>query len=254
MSIAEKLTTIAENEQKVYNAGFEDGKTAEWNEMWDGLQIYGGKTDYTNFCASSIFKLKDNNNKYYWNFKPKYDLTIKNGTGMFKSFNASSSGGINHAEIAVDLTQWLEDLGIAWITESLTNANAMFYNCQGLTRAPFMNLSKCTANSSLYNFCGQSAVLTTIDGIESSEDTAWVSSSFSGNNPLSHCIFSGVIGKNLNLSNTRLDHESLISVLNCLKDISGTGTTLTLTLGSTLLAKLTDTEKAIATQKGWTLN
>jgi hypothetical protein len=44
-----------------------------------------------------------------------------------------------------------------------------------------------------------------------------------------------------------------MNVINILKDYSGSGTTYTLTLGSTNLAKLTDAEKAIATEKGWTL-
>lgn len=50
-----------------------------------------------------------------------------------------------------------------------------------------------------------------------------------------------------------LTHDSLMSIINCLKDYAGSGTTYTVTLGATNLAKLTDAEKAIATQKGWTL-
>lgn len=42
-------------------------------------------------------------------------------------------------------------------------------------------------------------------------------------------------------------------ILGALKDYSGSGATYTLTLGTTNLAKLTDAEKALATQKGWTL-
>ena len=45
----------------------------------------------------------------------------------------------------------------------------------------------------------------------------------------------------------------ILSILNCLKDYKDSGTTYTVTLGATNLAKLTDAEKAIATQKGWTL-
>ena len=52
-----------------------------------------------------------------------------------------------------------------------------------------------------------------------------------------------------------LTHESIMCVINHLKDFSAdtSGTTYTLGLGATNLAKLTDAEKAIATEKGWTL-
>ena len=46
----------------------------------------------------------------------------------------------------------------------------------------------------------------------------------------------------------KLSHESLMSILYALKD----GANLTCTLGKLNLAMLTDGEKAIATQKGWT--
>ena len=47
-----------------------------------------------------------------------------------------------------------------------------------------------------------------------------------------------------------LTHDSLMSIINGLAVVE---TTQTLTLGTTNLAKLTDEEKAIATEKGWTL-
>ena len=55
---------------------------------------------------------------------------------------------------------------------------------------------------------------------------------------------------------TGLNHDTLIRFINCLYDYAAEGSTntYTLTLGPTLLAKLTDEEKAIATNKGWTLN
>lgn len=237
--------------------GFEDGKTAEFNEIWDGLQSYGGRTDYTKFCSSSYFMLKDNNNKYYWNFKPKYNLNIKTGNSMFKSFNSSSSGGINHSEIAIDLTQWLEDLDIDWNTSGLTDANYMFYNCQGISRAPFLNFSKCTSSNSLANFCGQSAVLKTIDGIKSSESTNWVSTTFTTNNPLTHCIFTGVISKTFYISNAKnLDKESIISVINTLSE---TTSGLTATLSKSAVTKAFGSTESdewlnlIATKSNWTI-
>jgi hypothetical protein len=48
---------------------------------------------------------------------------------------------------------------------------------------------------------------------------------------------------------TLLTHDSLMSIINSLGYVSNKS----LTLGETNLAKLTDAEKAIATQKGWTL-
>ena len=49
---------------------------------------------------------------------------------------------------------------------------------------------------------------------------------------------------------TELTHDSLMVVINGLQTVT---TTQTLTLGSTNLAKLTDDEKKVATDKGWTL-
>ena len=53
-----------------------------------------------------------------------------------------------------------------------------------------------------------------------------------------------------NLSNTNLTHESLVKTLNALPT---TETALTLTIGSVNMQKLTATEIAIATAKGWTV-
>ena len=48
----------------------------------------------------------------------------------------------------------------------------------------------------------------------------------------------------------KLTHDSLMVVINGLQTVTSTQT---LTLGSTNLAKLTEADKQIATDKGWTL-
>ena len=66
----------------------------------------------------------------------------------------------------------------------------------------------------------------------------------------------GTIGKSgLDLSAcTKLTAQTIVDhVLSNLADKTGTGSTWTCTLGTTNLNKLSDTQKAIATQKGWTL-
>ena len=44
MAVAEKLTQIAENMPKVYEAGVK----AEWNKLWDDIQLLGTRTAYNN--------------------------------------------------------------------------------------------------------------------------------------------------------------------------------------------------------------
>jgi hypothetical protein len=54
----------------------------------------------------------------------------------------------------------------------------------------------------------------------------------------------------LSLSSTKLDQTSLVDVINNLATVT---TTQTLTLGTTLLAKLTEEQIAVATNKGWSV-
>lgn len=81
MSIADKLTTIAENEEKVFDAG----KTAEYDTFWDSFQQNGNKSSYWGAFA-------------YWNddiYKPKYTIRISGGTNyMFYNSNITDTGDI----------------------------------------------------------------------------------------------------------------------------------------------------------------
>ena len=59
------------------------------------------------------------------------------------------------------------------------------------------------------------------------------------------------IGVALDISaSTQFERSDLLVILNNLKTVTSTKT---LTMGATNLAKLTDEDKAIATNKGWTL-
>lgn len=63
-----------------------------------------------------------------------------------------------------------------------------------------------------------------------------------------------IAGNKLNLSwSTKLTHDSLMNVINALKDYSSdtSGTAWKVTFGATNLAKLTEAEKQIMTDKGW---
>jgi hypothetical protein len=73
---------------------------------------------------------------------------------------------------------------------------------------------------------------------------------------LESVVFEGVIANNISFQwSPKLTHDSLMSIIGALKDLTGTGKTYTLTIGAENLAKLDeDTELAIAYNKGWMVN
>ena len=72
---------------------------------------------------------------------------------------------------------------------------------------------------------------------------------FAGCTALENLTIEGVIGNDLKVDECPLTRESLLSILQALK----AGVSKTLTLGQANLDKLTEQEKAIATDKGWVL-
>lgn len=228
MSIAEKLTTIAENVPKVYEAG----QKAEYDRFWDSFQVEGKRTYYTYGFPGHGWKDST--------FKPKYDIKVE-GTarGMFRQSRITN------------MKYCLESAGVTLDLSKATNGVELFGYSDNLTTIPKINLSSIGSNSTyLFQSCGK---LQTIEELTISETVAFVTSSFNGCTALTHLIMTGTLATNgLDLQwSTKLDHDSLMSIINVLQ--TKTSGTWTVTLGSNNLAKLTDAEKAIATQKGWTL-
>ena len=109
--------------------------------------------------------------------------------------------------------------------QNATSLYNCFYNCRALTSLELpAGFGKNSTNNT--NCFGSCSALTTITG----------NPNFKAPFPLSQC--------------TKLTHDSLMVVINGLQTIT---TAKTLTLGATNLAKLTDEEKKVATDKGWTL-
>lgn len=83
-----------------------------------------------------------------------------------------------------------------------------------------------------------------------------VTNAFIGATALQNITFEGTIPISVSFKDcTLLTHDSLMSIINALKDYSEdeSGTIYTLTLGTTNQEKLTDEEMAMVTQKGWSL-
>ena len=195
MSIAEKLTQIAENEQKV----FEAGRKKEQSDFWSN---YPSGTTINYAFAYQCF----NDDTY----NPTKDIIM----GKYSSYSfLYYSSIITDTKVAIDVSKNVND------TESVF----------------------------------RSSKLKTIRKIIVSE-TITFNYWFRACSALENITFEGVIGQNIDFSGSPLlKVESILNIFECLKDITGTETTKTCTLGSTNIAKLTDEQKAIATEKGWTL-
>ena len=241
MSLTDKLKTIAENQQQVYEAGQTVGAQKAYDEFWDAYQQNGERTAYEyaffRFSASLFY--------------PKYDIKPTNMTSFMQYFNLNNE--------TIDLAEKLNECGVVLDTSKATNMNSAFYWRLGVTRLPAISFIGVTNSSGFSYAISANTELITIDKLIFSDDgTQPFTSTVLYNNPKLENIttIEGVIGKEINVTACiALSHDSLMNIINHLKDYSEdtSGTTHKLTLGTTNLKKLTDEEKAQATQKGWTL-
>lgn len=263
MSIAEKLTTIAENEQKVYDAG----KKAQYDEFWDSYT----KTIRNSGSAQNLFSGSGWNKD---NFYPKYDIVpLSTATAMFSYFSWDNSAPY------LDLAQRLEDCGVTLDTSQATVVSQMFTSAY-VTRIP--KISVIGSPSLDRVFRGTKAVI--IDELELKEDgTNTFNNIFQNCSALENIVITGTIGQNgFSVSDcTKLTKDSILGKVATEEQISSgknivelngvyyyggiigaladyhdgpSGTTHTITLGATNIAKLTDEEKAIITERlGWSL-
>lgn len=225
MNIAEKLNKVSENTEKVFNAG----KTAEWSKFWDGFQNNGKRIEY----GHAFQNWPDNI------FYPKYDIKVYNGTGEKVFMNC----GVKN------LKQRLIDCNVELLISN-TSISQMFHGCQS-TEYPKLDVSQTNSMSNAFYSCKAQKLEFIV-----AAKTTFHYGTFSSCTSLTEIYLEGELATNgLTVNNLKLTHDSLMSIINCLKDYSDntSGTTYKVTLGSTNLAKLTNEEKAMATEKGWTL-
>ena len=230
MSIAQKLTAVAENAPKVYEAG----EQAAYDRFWDEFQDKGARTNYigafnTGWTAAI--------------FRPKYNMAVDNAYNMFNNFLRGKPAS---------LKQLLAESGVSLTFPRCGNINNVF-QASHTTELGELDFSTVTRKdcSSLFLDCGH---LKSIDKLIIPAGQTTFSNWFRSCNALERLTIEGIIGANgFDVSWSPLDHDSLMSIVEALQDYSAVGTTGTVTLGADNLAKLSDSEKAIATQKGWTL-
>ena len=161
-------------------------------------------------------------------------------------------------------------------TSNVTLMNNMFHNCKSLITIPKLNTSKVTNMSQMTTGCKSLTSFPQLD-TRSATDMGYIfygcnaltsvprldATSLTFNNNMfgyswsslnKFTDFGGLTNLKIDLDLSpcpNLTKESLLNVFNEAADV--TASPKKMTLGSTNLAKLTDADKAIATNKGWTL-
>lgn len=131
-------------------------------------------------------------------------------------------------------------------TSNVTYMQDCFSDCYKLTNVPLSDTSKVTNMQGTFNWC---ADLTVIPALDFSNVTNFINT-FSYCSKLEEFHAYGMKTSFSISASTKFTESALVEILNNLATVE---TSQTLTMGSTNLAKLTEDEKAIATNKGWTL-
>lgn len=131
-------------------------------------------------------------------------------------------------------------------TANVTNMSSMFNRCYNLKTIPELYTSNVTDMTQMFKDCSS---LITIPALDASNVTK-MTSIFQYCYRLSTIDMYGFT-RSISIYDTALGHDAIVVFLNQ----AGTAydSSQKITLGSAKLALLTDEEKAIATNKGWTL-
>lgn len=229
MSVADKLKTIAENTPKLYEAGVKKS----YDAFWDDFQDNGNRVNYEKaFCGFTNEA-----------FKPKYDIKPTHAYGLFWGCPAT-----------IDLAARLEELGVKL---DLSNSGSglgvnYIFGSSKFIRIGVVDTRNMKSLAQTFQSCGN---LITIDKLILKEDGSQTFQyTFTGDWNLENIVIEGKIGQDVMFNScTKLTDESLMSIMDALYDYSGTTTTKTLTLGTTLLGRLSQEVIEAANNKGWSL-
>ena len=146
-------------------------------------------------------------------------------------------------------------------TSNVTNMRNMFEGCSSLTSIPQLDTSKVKDMRYMFSNCDSINIIPKLDATSLSArfyfggtGTDNMFGDSNGHILGAFTTFGGLTGLKLDLDLhycNNLTKESLLNVINEAADV--TASPKTLTLGVFNLQKLTDEDKAIATNKGWTL-
>lgn len=212
----------------------------------DAITDQGGTADYTmSFAelASQVYKIPTGMNEVrnaYQLFKENTTLTELPSSLDFRQFDSMYQ--MCYKCTSLTRVPQLE-------TANVTNMMWAFYGCSALTEIDGLDTRSITSASELFHGCSSlTAIYSTLDF---SNVTSQIDTTFTSCKSLVEVRFAGTINVDVAMNGCpKLSVESLLSLLNALcENAQG----LTCKIGSTNLGKLTDEQKAIATDKGWEL-
>lgn len=231
MSIAEKLTTIAENTPKVYDKGKQD----EYNTFWDSIyeKIERDRSTYHLFSGSA------------WNdtnFKPPRDIVLtQDARGLFR-FN-----GIRNLKACLD------DRGVKLDFSNVKHVTYIF------EEAAFERVGVIDVSAIPYDNVGGEG-FNRCPNLISVEKFKWgdnykLTGRFATNTTnLESITFEGVFRQNISFdTNPKLNDTTIQNIIDCLADLTG-DEAQTLTVHSNVYQKIIDNGwDALITAKNWIL-
>lgn len=229
MSIAEKLNTIAENEQKVYEAGAK----SEFDKFWDGLQNYGNRKNYDKGFQ-------------YWGaeyIKPKYKVVPTGQASYMFADNPNLKAIL------------AEDFDLSSVAQATAWNNGVYGLCNGCSSLEYVEDINIQPNKYFGYMFANCKKLKEIRIVRANENTSF-DGTFYECRDLEEVWFEGVIADKSRLTlhfSSKLKKECVLDMFEHLKDFSETGETAKVGLHPNVISNLADAEKAIATQKGWTI-
>lgn len=238
------IDTLTTNGTHYYGGEYNEAEITVNVPTQDGIDVSKGISfSYSTFTTEQFESL----NTYNWD-------KITNCARMFLSCSnitvVPELNIINAANIVYmfgNCTKLTSVLGLN--TSKVTNMSNAFSSCTSLTAIPQWNTSKVTNMNDTFRLCKN---LISIPQLDTSNVTS-MSSTFYGCSSLTDLGGFLNLSVNLNLSSCpNLTVDSLMNVINNLKDLTGS-TSRTLTLDKTNLAKLSDDQKVVATDKNWVL-
>ena len=191
-TIAEKLTTIAENEQKVYDKGMSDGEY----DMWKCFTFNGTRTDHAHAFSymdvsgkqapKELFQASENWEEMFLGYMGR---TLPSGI----DFSVWDSSCATTYEYFFYYSQYLEEIYDLKIPQ-IDAYEMTFLSCPELKRIEKIRVSVNTQFYSTFDFC----------------------------EALSDVTFEGVIGKDLSFKYSPLSIASMKNIISSLNNYAGT--------------------------------